>query len=189
MPRGWPKKNCVVRLTASHSCSPTGKPPAYRDTRYKSHSPIPRPTRAVSSPDEKLSCDPEPRSGERYIAWGVSPRIRAKKEKAAERRQKCGADAFGSRRSTNLSPPPGACRLFAVPTLGLPPQAKNMPLLRSSSSGVNLIQDETDLASCILHLESGASPFAHRANPIGSGNRARSPATTQPPRRTSWPPR
>ena len=41
----------------------------------------------MSSPDEKLSCDPEPRSGERYIAWGVSPRIRAKiKEKAAERR-------------------------------------------------------------------------------------------------------
>jgi len=29
----------------------------------------------LSSPDEKLSCDPEPRSGERYIAWGVSPRL------------------------------------------------------------------------------------------------------------------
>ena len=103
----------------------------------------------VSSPDEKLSCDPEPRSGERYIAWGVSPRIRAKKKKAAERRQQCGADAIGSRRSTNLSPPPGACGLFAVPTLGLTPQAKNMPLLRSSSSGVNLFQDET--ASSIQH--------------------------------------
>jgi len=100
--------------------------------------------RELSSPDEKLSCDPEPRSGERYIAWGVSPRTRARiKEKAAERRQKCGADAIGSRRSTNLSPPPGACGLFAVPTLGLTPQAKNMPLLRSSSSGVNLSQDET----------------------------------------------
>ena len=34
----------------------------------------------MSSPDEKLSCDPEPRSGERYIAWGVSPRIRARKK-------------------------------------------------------------------------------------------------------------
>jgi len=85
----------------------------------------------VSSPDEKLSCDPEPRSGERYITWGVSPRIRArKKEKAAERRQQCGGDAccshhntdpFDSLRSlrTGLSPPPGACRLYAVPTLGL----------------------------------------------------------------------
>ena len=39
-------------------------------------------TPGLSSPDEKLSCDPEPRSGERYIAWGVSPRIRARiKEK------------------------------------------------------------------------------------------------------------
>ena len=109
----------------------------------------------VSSPDEKLSCDPEPRSGERYIAWGVSPRKRARiKEKAAERRQKFGADAIGSRRSTNLSPPPGACDLFAVPTLGLTPQAKNMPLLRSSSSGVNLIQDET--GGWIEHPASGA---------------------------------
>jgi len=27
----------------------------------------------VSSPDQKLSCDREPRSGDRYLAWGVSP--------------------------------------------------------------------------------------------------------------------
>ena len=74
------------------------------------------------------------------------------RSRAAERRQKCGADAIGSRRSTNLSPPPGACGLFAVPTLGLTPQAKNMPLLRSSSSGVNLFQDET--IGWILHLAS-----------------------------------
>ena len=125
-----------------------------KDARYKIATARDDP---LSSPDEKLSCDPGPRSGDRYIAWGVSPRIRARiKEKAAERRQKCGADAIGSRRSTNLSPPPGACGLFAVPTLGLTPQAKNMPLLRSSSSGVNLFQDETigwisHLASWILY--------------------------------------
>jgi len=73
-----------------------------------------------SSPDEKLSCDPEPRSGERYIAWGVSPRIRARiKEKSAERRQKYRGDTCGSWHNRCLSPPPGASRLFVVLTLGL----------------------------------------------------------------------
>ena len=99
----------------------------------------------------------------------MSPRIRARiNEKAAERRQKCGADAIGSRRSTNLSPPPGACGLFAAPTLGLTPQAKNMPRLRRSNQGVtpeglhgsstlgaNLFQDALYFVSCILHLVSG----------------------------------
>jgi hypothetical protein len=127
-------------------------PPNFPDTRCKIQVPTNPP---LSSPDEKLSCNPEPRSGERYIAWGVSPRIRVRiKEKAAERRQKCGADAIGSRRSTNLSPPPGACGLIAVPTLGLTPQAKNMLLLRSSSSGVNLFQAKHHLAFCILDLAS-----------------------------------
>jgi len=51
----------------------------------------------MSSPDEKLSCDPEPGSGDRNIA--VIP--------AAHGTDRC------------LSPPPGASCLFVVLTLGL----------------------------------------------------------------------
>jgi len=32
------------------------------------------PNPSVSSPDEELSCDPEPRRGDRYIAWGAQIR-------------------------------------------------------------------------------------------------------------------
>ena len=40
-------------------------------------------SRAGSSPDEMLSCDREPRSGGRYIAWGVSPRIRMRNKRGS----------------------------------------------------------------------------------------------------------
>jgi len=85
----------------------------------------------------------KPRSGDRIIA--VIP--------AAHGTDRC------------LSPPPGASCLFVVSTLGLTPQAKNMPRLRrskqgvtpeglhgGSTSGANLSRDET--TSCILDLGS-----------------------------------
>jgi len=74
-----------------------------------------------------------------------------------ERRQKYRGDTCAHGTDRCLSPSPGASCLFVVLTLGLTPQAKNMPRLRRSSSGVNLFQDATGgwdlyLASCILHL-------------------------------------
>ena len=93
---------------------------------------------ARSSPGEKLPFDREPRSCERYIAWSVSPRIRARiREKAAERRQKCGADAIGSRHSTNLSPPPGAFILLLCSPWGSRPRLRTC---HASGASLHLIR-------------------------------------------------
>ena len=95
----------------------------------------------------------KPRSGDRNIA--VIP--------AAHGTDRC------------LSPPPGASCLFVVLTLGLTPQAKNMPRLRrsnqgvtpeglhgGSTSGANLFQDETSGGSCILYLRGLENLLARR---------------------------
>jgi len=80
------------------------------------------------------SWDGEPRSGERYIAWGVSPRIGARKIRKKPR----SGDRYIAQTSAahaaveNLSPPPGASFISVVPTLGLTPQAKNLSRLRRS---------------------------------------------------------
>jgi len=81
-----------------------------------------------------------------------------------ERRQKYRGDTCGLWHNRVLSPPPGASCLFVPLTLGLTPQAKNMPRLRrsnqgvtpeglhgGSTSGANLFQVR---GTCILHLVS-----------------------------------
>jgi hypothetical protein len=90
-----------------------------------------------SSPDEKSSCNREPRSGERYIAWGVSPRIRTKKrEEAAERRQTYRGDVRCSRHDTDLSPPSGAFILLPCEPWGSRPRLKTC---RASGAFLHLV--------------------------------------------------
>ena len=67
------------------------------------------------------SCDGEPRSGERYIAWGVSPRIGARK---IRKKPRSGDRNIAPTSAVHaafeyLSPPPGPSCLPAVLTLGL----------------------------------------------------------------------
>ena len=59
----------------------------------------------LSNPDEKLSCDHEPRSGERSLAWGVSPRMRERQNETSR-----GAATEISRPWLRFTRQPSICR-------------------------------------------------------------------------------
>ena len=93
--------------------------------------------RLVLNITETSSSDGEPRSGERYIAWGVSPRIGAKKGKkprSGDRHIAPTPAAYAA--AENLSPPSGASGSCDAWYLGLTPQAKYLSRLRRSHQGV-----------------------------------------------------
>ncbi len=81
----------------------------------------------------KGCASPEPRSGERYLAWGVSPRIETSKKMtsrgAAADVRRVAPVAHGDSRESVA--PPGLI-FFQIRTLGLTPQAMYLSLLRSS---------------------------------------------------------
>jgi hypothetical protein len=84
---------------------------------------------------ETASCDEEPRSGDRYLAWGVSPRIRTR---IMKRKPRSGdrhiAPTPAAHAAGMFCRPSGAGILLLFHFLGLTPQAMNMSLLRSFSS-------------------------------------------------------
>ena len=99
-----------------------------------------RPTRDSSGDTEEVTPSSymgdkclEPRSGDRNIAWGVSPRIPAPKIIISR-----GAATDVRTGGLRLTPQPKICRpsgafcLFFVLTLGLTPQAEYLPRLRRS---------------------------------------------------------
>ncbi len=94
--------------------------------RYSSTTSWDRGPGELSGPDKKLSCDREPRSGDRYIAWGVSPRMWnekiLRKPRSGDRNIAVIPAAHGTDRC--LSPPPGASCLCVVLTLGLTPRLR-----------------------------------------------------------------